>query len=515
MSSRPGENSCRSGNGLAAVRQPDAGTRYHEQVNPALRQAVGDCAKLRELNFRSMQLAGIRARDEAQRATVLVAAISAGALVLSTFVAVLLARMVLRPISDLTTSVEALRFGDFDRRVQVNSADELGQLADGFNRMAEALAEFRRSNLGEVLRANETLEATLAALPDAVIVVNPDGQVVSMNSLARAVLQATGTFVPGRIEDLPFPAQDLRAIRDALRGERTSETRAELSRAFSVSLDGRHCKFLLMVIPIPEFVVGRYGAVAVLYDVTDIARLDELRMELVAVASHELKTPLTTLRMNLLLLGERAENLTPRQQEILAAAVLGCQELASTIDELLDLTRIEAGQLRLAQDLVDLYAVIEQAVGALRQRYEDAEITLRVIQDCRQAIVRGDVARLSVVFTNLLTNALKYTPCGGAVMIRVSSRQNAAADGKRLLHLAVTDTGPGIPAEFRERVFEKFFRVEQHRGSDLNGTRGAGIGLYLCRQIIEAHGGSIWCEPGDGGLGTQIAILLRSEASIG
>jgi len=100
-------------------------------------------------------------------------------------------------------------------------------------------------------------------------------------------------------------------------------------------------------------------------------------------------------------------------------------------------------------------------------------------------------------------------------MIRVTSRQNAAADGKRLLHLAVTDTGPGIPAEFRERVFEKFFRVEQHRGSDLNGTRGAGIGLYLCRQIIEAHGGSIWCEPGDGELGTQIAILLRSEASTG
>ncbi|HKA54386.1 MAG TPA: hypothetical protein VKJ47_12060, partial [Candidatus Binatia bacterium] len=92
---------------LAAVRQPDAGTRYHEQVNPALRQAVGDCARLRELNFRSMQLAGIRARDEAQRATVLVAAISAGALVLSTLVAILLARTVLRPIGDLTTSVDA------------------------------------------------------------------------------------------------------------------------------------------------------------------------------------------------------------------------------------------------------------------------------------------------------------------------------------------------------------------------------------------------------------------------
>ncbi len=500
---------------LAAVRHPDAGTRYHEQVNPALRQAVGDCAKLRELNFRSMQLAGIRARDEAQRATVLVAAISAGALVLSTFVAILLARTVLWPIRDLTTSVEALRLGDFERRVGVNSVDELGQLADGFNRMAEALAEFRRSNLGEVLRANETLEATLAALPDAVIVVNPDGQVVSMNSLARAVLQATGSERPKYIEDLPFPTQGLRTIHDALRGERASETRAELSRAFSVSLDGRQRKFLLMVVPIPEFAAGHCGAVAVLYDVTDVVRLDELRMELVAVASHELKTPLTTLRMNLLLLGERAENLTPRQQEVLTTAVLGCQELASTIDELLDLTRIEAGQLRLAQDMVNLYAVIEQAVCALRPRYDDAAITLRVIRDCRQAIVRGDTARLGIVFANLLTNALKYTPRDGAVVIRVTSRQNAAEDGKRLLHIAVTDTGPGIPAEFRERVFEKFFRIEQHRGSDPNGTRGAGIGLYLCRQIIEAHGGSIWCEPGDGGRGTRIAVLLRSEAAIG
>ena len=94
------------------------------------------------------------------------------------------------------------------------------------------------------------------------------------------------------------------------------------------------------------------------------------------------------------------------------------------------------------------------------------------------------------------------------------SRLNAAAEGKHLLQIAVTDTGPGIPSEFRERVFEKFFRVEQHHGSDSSGTRGAGIGLYLCRQIIEAHGGKIWCEPGDGGLGTRIAVLLRSEASI-
>ncbi len=496
---------------LTVVGQLDAGQYYHEQVNPALRQAVADCAKIRELNFASMQLAGVRARDEAKRATVLVALISAGALMLSTLVAVLLARMVLRPVREIATSVEALRLGDFERRVRVSTLDELGQLAEGFNRMAEALAEFRRSNLGEVLRAKETLEATLAALPNGVIVIDPDGRVAAANALARSVLQATGTAHAERLSDLPFPSHSLEALRAALQGEHTLETGAKLSRAFSVSLDGRQCKFLLMVVPIPEFSVGRCGAVAVLYDVTDFARLDELRTELIAVASHELKTPLTTLRMNLLLLGEGVDNLTPRQQEILATAVLGCQELASTIDELLDLTRIEAGQLRLDQEMVDLWAVIEHSVGAVRPRYEDAGIVLLLKRDCERAIVHGDAVRLGVVFRNLLTNALTYTPPGGTVSIQVTSRQNAPVEGKGLLQIAVTDTGPGIPMEFRERVFEKFFRVEHHRGGDSNGARGAGIGLYLCRQIIEAHGGSIWCEPSDDGRGTCIALLLRAE----
>jgi NtrC-family two-component system sensor histidine kinase KinB len=496
---------------LAMAGQPEAGKYYHEQVNPVLRQAVSNCAKIRELNFRSMQLVGIRARDEANRATVLVGVISAGALLISTIVAILLARTTLRPIRELSTSVEALRVGDFDRRVHATSADELGQLAEGFNRMAETLAEFRRSNLGEVLRAKETLEAMLAALPDAVIVFDPDGNIIMTNALARTILQATGAERAQHIRDLPFPAHGLQALCAALDGERTREARAELSPAFSVSLDGHQRKFLLMATPIPEFSAGRCGAVAVLYDVTEFARLDELRSELVAVASHELKTPLTTLRMNLLLLGESVQNLTPRQQEILSAASLGCQELASTIDELLDLTRIEAGQLRLAQDMVDFYAVIEQAVSALRPRYEDANITLQIKRGCTRALVRCDTARLGIVFTNLLTNALTHTPRGGAVSVGVTSRQSTGRGGQQSLHIAVTDTGPGIPPEFRERVFEKFFRVEHHHADGANGARGAGIGLYLCRQIVEAHGGRIWCEPGDHDCGTRIAFVLPSK----
>jgi two-component system, NtrC family, sensor histidine kinase KinB len=490
---------------LSTVAQQDAFRWYYENVNPALRQAVAACAEIRESNFRAMQIAGIRARDDARGATILVITISAAALLISTLVAVLLARSVLTPIQELDRSVEALRLGDFDRRVEVTSRDELGHLAEGFNRMAEALAELRRSNLGEVIAAKETLEATIAALPDAVVVIDPDGRIVAQNPLARSILVATKAQGAKIVDDLPFSAGRLRAIRDALDGKPTDEARAELTRAFAVRLEGQPRKFMLTAVSIPEFRPGRYGAVAVLYDVTDFARLDELRTELVAVASHELKTPLTTLRMNLLLLGERAGNLTPRQQEILATAVQGCQELASTIDELLDLTRIESGQLRLSRELVDLYPIIDRAILSLRQRFEDADVAVQVAAGYRPAFVLGDSVRLGMVFTNLLSNALKYSPRGGRVSIAVGSDGNGS--GPSSLHIAVSDQGSGIAEVFRERVFEKFFRVEQQLQNGAN-TWGAGIGLYLCRQILEAHGGTILCHPGENGVGTRFVLEL-------
>ncbi len=481
---------------------------YQHGVNPALRRAVGDCTAIRELSFRSMERAGLHARDEARSATIMVSAISTVALVFSTLIAVLLARSVLIPVQELSNSLEALRSGDFERRARVVATDELGELAVGFNRVAEALAEFRRSNLGEVLRAKEALEATIAALPDAVLVVEPDGQIVARNPLAKAVLSELAAAGANSIDDLPFPTAGLEAVRAALRGEPRVETRAEFTRAFSVTLEGRRRKFILTAVPIPEFRKGQLGAVVVLYDVTDFARLDELRMELVGVASHELKTPLTTLRMNLLLLGEDANNLSARQQEILSTAVVGCQELAGTIDELLDLTRIEAGQLRLSREVIDLYGVIDRAIASMRQRYEDAEITLRLDRQCPSAVVRGDPVRLGMVFSNLLSNALKYTPHGGHVGICVASTQNAAGGANGLLQIAVTDTGLGIPPVFRERVFDKFFRVEQHLENGGSGAKGAGIGLYLCRQIIDAHGGSISCEPAQDGYGTRMVLVL-------
>ncbi|NVB80719.1 MAG: HAMP domain-containing protein [Kofleriaceae bacterium] len=488
---------------MSGVTAQTARDRYHAEVNPALRRAVAAAGSLRERSFQSMKDAGVAARDEASRGTRIVAIVSLVALGIAMSVALLLARSVLRPIRALTSSVEAMRRGDFGTRVARGAPDEIGKLTDGFNRMAESLAAFQSSNLGEVIRAKETLEATIGALPDPVIVIDPAGLVASMNPLAREVLGKTNSgdvlVEEGQsYSRLPKSAAD--QIGAALDG--TAPRRPDLADAFVVE-NGERRTFLPTAVPIP-FADGPAGAVATLHDVTEFVRVDTLRSELIAVASHELKTPLTTLRLNLLLLGEEARRLSPRHAEILAMAVQGCEELSRTIERLLDLTRIEAGRLHLAMERVELTRVVDEVVTALQLRAADSELSIDVIRNATDAYVRGDPMRLGVVVSNLMTNAIKYTPSGGRITIALS-RAGGNVD------LVVSDTGPGVPADLRERVFEKFFRVAHVRPGDGNEPAGAGIGLYVCRQIVEAHGGTIRCE--DVAAGARFIVSLPEDAA--
>jgi two-component system, NtrC family, sensor histidine kinase KinB len=493
---------------LTETGKPDALGHYHREVNPLLRQAVAGCDQLREANFRSMREAGVRARDEARWGSRLVAIIAIVAVVIGAAVAVWITRSVIRPVQELTASVEAVRQGDFNRRVPETTADELGLLAAGFNRMAAALSEYRQSSLGELIAAKTTLEATLDALPDAVLVFAPDSSLVAFNPPARAILEAKGAGHAARLAELPFEDNHRGAIEAALAGRSLPPRTPDFRRTFDVRLDGRLLRFLLTAVPVPGFTPGMFGAVAVLDDVTEFARLDELRSELIGVASHELNSPLTALRMNLLMLGEGTAGLTPRQQLLFQAAVQGCEELGGTIEELLDVTRIEAGQLRLNLTPVDLGVVLVTARRGLEVRFADAGVHLTIVHDGSSMIVVGDPARLASVLTNVLTNALKYSPPGGVVTVRLSSRQNAGVGEGGTRQITVTDQGPGVPVDYRERIFEKFFRVEHHLGQQDGGGRGTGIGLYLCREVVKAHGGTIVCEAAEGTSGTRFVITL-------
>jgi len=463
------------------------------------------------MQFRAMTQAGIAAEGQARWAMWVVAGIAVGALLLSSCIAVVLTRRVVGPISLLTQEADALGAGDFERRVDIRSPDELGRLAAGFNRMAEALAEIQRLNVAQVLEAKGMLEATLEAIPDAVLLFDAQEQVISANQAARTVLGLPDQDTSTPLVRLAVSQTCTQAVREALAGIHPPAPSADLRDAFSLTVNGTPVKLLPVVIPVPHFVEQGHGAVLVLYDVTAFAKLDELRMELIAVASHELKTPLTPLTMNLLMLREEGAALPERQRLMLASALAAADELGKTIDELLDLTRADAGQLRLSIERLDLCRLVDEAVRQCGLRFEESGVKLEVRKEIHSAFCQGDAVRLLLVLNNVLANALKYSPPGGIVRV-VVSRQNTVSGGRSVLHCAVTDAGPGVPVEFRERVFEKFFRVEHHRQVDAKERKGTGIGLYLCKHIITAHGGHIWCDAGEHGVGTCIAITLPGES---
>lgn len=496
---------------LLSAPGPSGGlSSYHTDVNPRLRRAIGECASMREENFRAMQAAGVLARNEATRSTWVVALVAVVALSVSLVVSANLTRTVVRPITILTRSLDALRRGDLDARVRVESDDELGRLGLEFNRMAEALSAFQTSNLGEVLRAKTTLESTLAALPDAVLVVDRDGRTVVMNAPARRLLGLTpGEEVGVRTEQLELPDAARDVLTRALAGSRASSPEKKGLRDVVTVHDGDVRKRVLPVcVPVDDPTGAHLGAVLVLEDVTEFVRLDELRSEVVAIASHELRTPVTKLLMNLHLLGERSEGLDGAQREMLATAVRGCGELTQLLERFLDITRIEAGQLRLVREPVDVCALVRSVVERARPRFDDAGLTLR-FEDPPTSFaelvrrVSVDELRLASVVDNLLSNAFKYTPSGGTVTLRLAAEGSTSAPG---LSLTVDDDGPGIPGDLRERVFEKFFRVE-HERAEHGGVRGAGLGLYLSRQIVEAHGGTLVARAAPSG-GAELRMHL-------
>jgi NtrC-family two-component system sensor histidine kinase KinB len=206
------------------------------------------------------------------------------------------------------------------------------------------------------------------------------------------------------------------------------------------------------------------------------------------------------------MLKESASSLTPRQQDLLATAFGGVEQLGATVDEFLDFTRIEAGQLRLNWDVVDVRALVEQVARAIRPQCEDAGLTLETSLLPTASVVRGDPARLRSVLSNLLANAIKYTPANGSIRIEVAERDEPTGD--HTVELLVSDTGRGVPAEYRERVFDKFFRIEHESAEPDAGVRGTGIGLYLSREIAEAHGGSLRCTEPSRERGARFVLSL-------
>ncbi len=238
------------------------------------------------------------------------------------------------------------------------------------------------------------------------------------------------------------------------------------------------------------------GVTVILVDVTPLRRADEAKSSMVLTVSHELRTPLTGMRMALSLLsGNKFGPVTEQQKSLIATAREDSERLHRIIENLLNISRLEAGRAQLQFRRMKLADMTATALDALRPGFLEKKITVEVNVSPDLPDVNADPLSIGSAMTNLLSNAMKFTPVGGSV--RVSG---AAMAGEVLL--AVADSGPGIPKEYSHRIFEKFFRVPH-----VNGPTGAGLGLTIAREIIEAHGGQLTFDSQQGA-GTTFKIVL-------
>jgi PAS domain S-box-containing protein len=405
---------------------------------------------------------------------------------------------ILRPIRALKESALAIGVGNLDQVVPVTTRDELGQLAEAFNTMARQLRQYRQTDYARLLRAQRTSQASIDAFPDPVFVLNEEGQVEMANPAAQRVLGIAGKQADRQAATTSQMPEALRQpVQEAVQQQHPYLPQ-DFDRAIVLSVHGEQRFFLPRILPIRDPYGLTLGAAVLLQDITRFRLLDQVKSDLVATVSHELKTPLTSIRLAVhLLLEEAVGPLTPKQTELLVDARDNAERLLSRVNSLLNLARLEEGREFLDLRPEQPHMLLEKAAESISARAEDQGVTVAVEAPTDLPAIAIDHDRLGQALGNLLDNALTYTDRGGRITLKAAARGDTVT-------LTIEDTGIGIPPEYLPRVFTRFFRVP---GRSKEG--GSGLGLAIVREIVAAHGGTIICENRPGG-GTVFRIDLKA-----
>ena len=386
----------------------------------------------------------------------------------------LIGSAITRPLSRLAKAARGIAAGKLSERVSPRPSGELGDLSDAFDQMAASLEGLVVSGSQERNR----LVAALNSSIDAVMAIDADGRVIFANEAAERLFSSSQQELLRHPFGWVMPDEQVAEAFRASRQNGSRETRL-------IDRPGRQH---LQVITTPIVGGGEWSTLVVFHDLTDIKRVEQVRRDFVANVSHELRTPLASIKSVIETLQSAALDDPAAAQDFLSRADAEVDRLVQIVEELLELSRIESGQVPLAQQPVRMGEVLAVAVERLRPQAEKGGLTLTLEVPPDLPSVIGDAERLEQATVNLLHNAIKFTPAGGS--IRVSAHREDGA-----VTVNVSDTGVGIAPEDLPRIFERFYKADRARartgGHPVGGT---GLGLAVVKHTVEAHGGTVSVE---------------------
>ena len=388
-------------------------------------------------------------------------------LALASLLAIALSRALAEPMARIFEGAQALARGDLDKRIQEDRDDEFGKLASVLNRAAFGIQE----QFGAATRERARFSAVLSAMEDGLLAVDHQGIVLLANnalSQSHDLAGSTGTHY-------------LKVFREAEIGALIDEvlTSGE-RRTAQIDLAGSGRSFMLVGVPFPASPGEAHGAVITFNDVSERQRVDRIRRDFVANASHELRTPLTSIRGFVEALEDGGLEETDTARRFLSRIRANADRMASLVDDLLELSRLESGAQPPTLEPLDCVAVVLDVVDSFAEIAARKSIVLDAVPS-ETPTVLTDADRLRRILEHLVDNALKYTPDGGSVTVGVIREGDGAL-------VSVEDTGPGIAPEHLSRLFERFYRVDTARSRELGGT---GLGLSIVKHLAEGMGASV------------------------
>lgn len=392
------------------------------------------------------------------------------AFILSVLVSYLASSFISRPIREISFSARKIARGSYDRKIALKSDDEIGDLASAFNYMSEQV----KARIEEVSKSKSRLEAVFLSMFEGVMVVDGAGTIILMNQALKSFL---------KIEGDPLGKSPIEAIRNLQIQEIVDATVNSDGGLISQEISALFAEEkVLLVHATPIKKDGdTQGAVLVFHDVTKLRRLEKIRQDFVANVSHELRTPISSIKGYTETLLEGALDDKENAEDFLRIILADSNRLASLIDDLLNLSRIESGILVMEARSYKFLPIVEAVLGSLKRQIADKSIRVKIDipEDLPDILV--DETRIKQVLLNLIDNAVKYNRSNGEISISAQAMNDH-------IKVEIADTGIGIPAKDLPRLFERFYRVDKARSRELGGT---GLGLSIVKHIIQSHNGEV------------------------
>jgi two-component system, NtrC family, sensor histidine kinase KinB len=423
-------------------------------------------------------------------------------LLLGTLLAWMLASNLSRPLAELSDHLRSFSLRGPSVRLGEQPLAELQTVASEFNRMAERLEQFERLNVGRLIYEKGKTEAIIESLEDGIVLIDPDGIVTHMNEVAGIILGIEREEALGSaFDDLSSNSPHYLRIRSAL-AHAAAQTDSSQRLEVELHVRGRDHTYVLKPVPLRQTDGGSFGTILILQDITYLRDKDRARTNLVATLSHELNTPLTSLGFCIELLLRKPE-LDSEQHELLISIQEDAVRMRRLASDLLELARGQGPAITVQSRPVDLAEMAQAVIKGFALQAEQKQVRLEAQIQRPTPQIRADPLKLSWVVSNLIANALRYTPSGGTISVSLNGTESGA-------RLRVTDTGPGIPAQVREHLFERFAQWR------VNGSEpgSAGLGLAIAKEIVDAHGGRIFVDS-ELGQGTSFTVELAASPEDG